>query len=293
MHTYASTHLSNHPYHSPLSSLNFFSLPAEIRIYIYELVFSSLTFRPIHLRHHHSLGWLASRPYKPRWSYEKWSPSTLHLLQLNRQIYHEAIDVLNKLCDGGSTMIITEDETYSYQRDWWAVEIANGRDWTRVREVLPTIVLGVREKLTLKVAVSSCYEKQAKTIALCRWIRAVVNSNQSEERRPKKLHVRYEGDYAALKPGPESGLYAAFQGWRCEDVHGTFSLMRYETDSRERVPVEGEEQVIKGLGIIRWGPGFDSEEAAWRECEKASKLVKEQEKRTVYTAWLKWWFLRS
>jgi hypothetical protein len=228
------------------------------------------------VKHYPGRQWLYRRPK---------SPAQLPgILTVNNQIYLEARDILHKRCFGTSDQPVVIEHVRYDPRQY------SPRDWNNicayrsVRELAP--VLQSLPRLRLEVEVSGHYEDQVLTMALLRWIRAVLNSRQSVA---STFHVPLESidvifsvphviGPSCYRPKEGDGLVQAVAGIKTtvDDVEVWYSWSAKRPVSRRRIKVEaGEKLKVEKVSV---GVG-ESEESAWRNLEKTWKNVKAIEKK--------------
>ncbi len=257
---------------------NFFSLPAELRIYIYELVISKSVAKPVHIEHRSVSGWVL-RHRGRKYVYLAQPPR--RLLEVNRQIYREASDLLYQLCPGGPTLTIEHSNAPRDAWGWKEFTRISSMEMSPVREALPPILFGAKQRLTIEVVVPEDPREEVTTIALLKWMRTVLNtaprhmlySASDADNVPslKEFRVIFRvvrhGNKAYV-PREGMGIYDVFRGWRCCRIEATVTRFgegqAFEDGEFVKMPLPTDEAVA---GVA------DSERVAWKASEDTRKQM--------------------
>lgn len=258
-------------FESTRTPTGFLSLPAELRIRIYEYCLANIMSWPLVIKRCPGSTWRYRRPK---------SPNIPAILILNKQIYFEARDILHKLCFSTSNQPVVIQHIQPNQ-SYGCRPQTEPKDWNNictygsVREVAP--VLRSLPRIRLEVGVSGSYEEQALTIALLKWIRAVLSS------RPSFYVPLYSFDVifgvphnigsSCYYPKQGDGLVQAITGIKTvvRETEVWYSWASRRPVNRNSVKVEaGRRLEISDVS----GGVEESEESAWKGLEKAWKRTK-------------------
>jgi hypothetical protein len=277
--------------HTPRSSFEqpapttFFSLPAEIRNQIYELVLADLTPQPLVIRYHFALGWLIRYPWKPRSQAKdlRSRPQPLQLLFLCKQIYNEASDLLYNT---GPTLSISE-QPLADADVWHRLARLNGYNWRPVRQTLPAILKYARQTLNIQVKIPYDCDGFAYQASLLRWVRAAWNERRQWHGGVTRVNVDMQGLRWDKVPHTETDYCWALRGWKGAEMDVTFSV-----DDRKR-PMTFEGGGAGGSGdrsmsIVK----LESEKVAWKACVEVCKRREREQVETVARMLKNWWYLR-
>ncbi|KAK5175302.1 uncharacterized protein LTR77_000440 [Saxophila tyrrhenica] len=269
----------------PPQRTTFFDLPSEIRIEIYKLVFANMEPRPLRIEHRPKYGWALYNGLNYHYLF---SPAT-SLLQTSKRFYLDAVPTLHRLCRHGPTLVIGVGQKSFYEKDirWELLRQGRSLQLSRVRDALPPILRGARQRLTLEVVVPHDPGEQVLTIAFLKWMRAVVNTAPSHpvygdsDSRPRvrELRVIFHTHGRAHSPAPGVGIYDVFRGWRCCNVEAEVVRKGVWPDdgawTTQWMTPQGPTQKQSCKSVMMSAPaegGADmerSEEEAWRDSEAA------------------------
>ena len=149
----------------------FLSLPVELRIRIYQYTFTDVIIQTLLIKRFHGETWLYRRRRVPQ------CPG---ILLLNKQTCLEAVETLHEYCFRTASQVIA---IRPVQNVLPQTQTRIPKDWNNictyqnVREIIP--VLRSLPRIKLEVEISEVYEQQVLTLALVRWMRAVVNSRDT------------------------------------------------------------------------------------------------------------------
>ena len=261
----------------------FLRMPVELRIQIYEQVFTDVRPRPLIIRHYPGHEWLYRRP--------KSRDHIPGLLFLNKQIHIEARDVLHNLCfaNADQPVAIEHIQLFAASRP-----VMEPRDWNNfciyrsVREIAPVLQSLPRIRLEVEVA-GNAYEEQAHTIALLRWVRAVLNERPSTA---SVFHVPLQSfdvifclplitQQNFYQPEERHGLVQAIIGVKgvMEESQVWFSWASQRPANRRKVKVTaGERLIVRNPPFVGW----EGEASTWEGVKKAWKLVKAEEAKRMW-----------
>lgn len=189
----------------------FFDLPAELRVRIYKLAFSNAVSCSISIEKYRSVGWRCHVQH----GCNAMVPS---LLLVSKRLHEECVSVLYDTC----APRITVEHNISYHHDrsslnspcsW--LEKRDCQDVRDIQSIKP--ILHRVANLRIQVVVTESHLEQAITVALLRWMRAVLRS------RPVEVHLRsvelvFFASNANLKPIPGHGLLEVLRGVGGADV---------------------------------------------------------------------------
>lgn len=268
---------------SPQRPAGLLTLPVEVRLIIYGYSLADTHPRRLLVKRYPGHPWLYRQPKSP-----------VHVpgvLTLNKQIYIEARDVLYKRWLGTPEQsILIGFERFPNPhgpKDW-----NDYCTYRSVRELAP--VLRALPRIRLEVEVSSTYRDQVLTMALLRWIRAVLNA------RPlvgTALHEPLQSVDVILSipqlnaQAHGSSYNSQSQESACREslaqiatairtVGGRTEVWYSSYSSCRRYPGE----TTKGMGAqsveaeMVLGAADISEERAWKELQEAWKRMKADEK---------------